>query len=286
MDLICCETDTLRRAYEDPNLIDDDRVLQNLLSTEERYQPSANYFTCVQDDLKPHMRVMVAQWMLEVCGELSCEEEVFPLSMNYLDRFLCVHTIKRNQLQLLGSACMFLSSKMMQTIPLAAEKLVMYTDHSITLESLLAMELHLLCVLKWDLMAITPNDFIELILRRLPIDSLRINIIKKHAHTFIAMCYTDCKFMTYTPSTIAVGCIGAAMQGLTNTPMVNFNLLQRLHEITHIELDYLRACQDQIEQKVAYNLSNLNIQEVDIASKNHTVKEHPTTPTGVNDINF
>lgn len=47
-----------------------------------------------------------------------------------------------------------------------------------------------MCVLKWDLMAITPNDFIELILRRLPIDSLRINIIKKHAHTFIAMCYT------------------------------------------------------------------------------------------------
>ncbi|GAB1600437.1 G1/S-specific cyclin-D2-like [Argonauta hians] len=286
MELICCETDTLRRAYEDPNLIDDDRVLQNLLNTEERYHPSTNYFACVQDDLKPHMRAMVAQWMLEVCGELSCEEEVFPLSMNYLDRFLCAHRIKRNQLQLLGSACMFLSSKMMQTCPLAAEKLVMYTDHSITLESLLAMELHLLCVLKWDLMAITPNDFVELVLRRLPIDTLRINIIKKHAHTFIAMCYTDCKFMIYRPSTMAVGCISAAMQGLTITPIGNFNLLQRLHEITHIELDYLRDCQDLVEQKVAFNLSNLNIQEVDITSKTPVVKEQPTTPTGVNDIDF
>jgi len=286
MELICREIDTPRRAYEDPNLTEDDRVLQNLLKTEEIYQPTANYSGCVQTDLKPHMRAMVAQWMLEVCGELNCEEEVFPLSMNYLDRFLCVRKIERNQLQLLGAACMFLSSKMMQTAPLTAEKLIIYTDHSITQESLVAMELCLLSVLKWDLMAITPNDFIELILKRLPVDPIRANIVKKHAHTFIAMCCTDCKFMTYTPSMIAAGCIGAAMQGLVTPGIVDSELLQRLFEITNIEVDYLRACQDQIEQIVASNLSSLNPEDQEITSKTHSVKEQPTTPTGVNDINF
>ena len=46
----------------------------------------------------------------------------------------------------------------------------------------------------------------------------------------------DCKFMAYTPSMIAAGCIGAAMQGLSTPRMVDSELLQRLYEITSIEI--------------------------------------------------
>ena len=56
--------------------------------------------------------------------------------MNYLDRFLSVIEIKRIYLQLLGAVCMFLASKLKETIPLTAEKLVLYTDKSITLNDL------------------------------------------------------------------------------------------------------------------------------------------------------
>ena len=55
-----------RRAFEDPVLLSDDRVLKNLLVTEDKYLPSANYFKCVQTDIKLFMRKMVADWMLEV----------------------------------------------------------------------------------------------------------------------------------------------------------------------------------------------------------------------------
>jgi len=64
--LMCMESETLKRAYEDPVLIRDCRVLQNLLSLEDRYQPNPNYFKCVQKDVQRYMRKMVAQWMLEV----------------------------------------------------------------------------------------------------------------------------------------------------------------------------------------------------------------------------
>lgn len=66
MNLMCCETESQRRAYEDPVLLKDYRVLQNLLQTEDRYMPSPTYFSCVQTDIKPYMRKMVSQWMLEV----------------------------------------------------------------------------------------------------------------------------------------------------------------------------------------------------------------------------
>lgn len=70
MDLLCCETtETECRAYADPALLGDDRVLQNLLQTEERYAPSRSYFECVQRDISPLMRKIVAEWMLEVSVE-------------------------------------------------------------------------------------------------------------------------------------------------------------------------------------------------------------------------
>uniref|UniRef100_A0A8C4VP00 Cyclin D2 n=1 Tax=Gopherus evgoodei TaxID=1825980 RepID=A0A8C4VP00_9SAUR len=137
MELLCCEVDPMRRALPDPNLLYDDRVLHNLLTIEERYLPQCSYFKCVQKDIQPFMRRMVATWMLEVCEEQKCEEEVFPLAMNYLDRFLAVVPTRKCHLQLLGAVCMFLASKLKETIPLTAEKLCIYTDNSIKPQELL-----------------------------------------------------------------------------------------------------------------------------------------------------
>lgn len=66
MDLHCQEAFGLRHSYKDPVLLNDDRVLNNLLTYEEKYMPSGNYFKVVQKDIKPYMRKMVATWMLEV----------------------------------------------------------------------------------------------------------------------------------------------------------------------------------------------------------------------------
>lgn len=71
MDLLCAErvspeeSGRAASARPDPVLLRR-RVLHNLLRTEERYALTANYFGTVQRDLTPHMRRLVAEWMLEV----------------------------------------------------------------------------------------------------------------------------------------------------------------------------------------------------------------------------
>lgn len=83
------------------------------------------------------MVTLLSGLIVQVCEEQKCEEEVFPLTMNYMDRFLSVEPTKKKHLQLVGAACMFLASKLKETIPLTAEKLCIYTDNSITPTQLL-----------------------------------------------------------------------------------------------------------------------------------------------------
>lgn len=251
MELLCGEVEPVRRAVPDANLLHDDRVLQNLLTIEERYLPQCSYFKCVQKDIQPYMRRMVATWMLEVCEEQKCEEEVFPLAINYLDRFLAGVPTPKTHLQLLGAVCMFLASKLKETIPLTAEKLCIYTDNSIKPQELLEWELVVLGKLKWNLAAVTPHDFIEHILRKLPQPSEKLSLIRKHAQTFIALCATDFKFAMYPPSMIATGSVGAAICGLQQdedvSSLTGDALVDLLAKITNTDVDCLKACQEQIE---------------------------------------
>lgn len=70
--LLCHEGDraAIRRAYRDSNLLTE-RVLHALLGVEDKYQPAPNYFKCVQREIAPYMRRIVATWMLEVSTTLS-----------------------------------------------------------------------------------------------------------------------------------------------------------------------------------------------------------------------
>ena len=121
------------KALPDPTLLQDDRVLQNLLRLEDKFLPAApDYFRFVQTEIVPSMRKIVADWMLQVCQELQCQPEVFCLAMNYLDRFLARCRVTKGKLQLIGSVCLLLSSKFKETCPISGEKLIFYSDFSIT----------------------------------------------------------------------------------------------------------------------------------------------------------
>ncbi|KAK0182974.1 hypothetical protein PV327_001053 [Microctonus hyperodae] len=308
MDLLCCETtENENRAYADPALLDDERVLQNLLKTEERYAPSSSYFECVQRDISPLMRKIVAEWMLEVCEEQRCQDEVFPLSMNYLDRFLSICPIRKSQLQLLGTACLLLASKLRETVPLTADILVFYTDKSITLDDLWRWEQLVVSKLKWELSAVTPGDFLLHILRRLPVDSRAWDLlmVRRHAKTFIALSAREYKFSMYTPSMIAAASVAAALHGLDWTGKSGYGLsglLDELTRITAIEQDYLQGCYEQIEEMVSQarssnhqmstNASDGTIAPTSLLGDQNTsqdkIMEHEKagTPTDVRDVHF
>ncbi|KAI9523102.1 G1/S-specific cyclin-D1 [Dissostichus eleginoides] len=292
--LLCCEGDrpVVRRAYRDSNLLND-RVLNALLRAEDKYLPAANYFKCVQREIVPCMRRIVATWMLEVCEEQKCEEDVFPLAMNYMDRFLSVEPTKKSHLQLLGAVCMFLASKLKETMPLSAEKLCIYTDNSITPTQLLQMELLVLNKLKWDLASVTPLDFIDHFLSQLAVRRENRPILRKHAQTFVALCATDVKFIASPPSMIAAGSMVAAVEGLqmrmVGNGLMSQKLTEQLAQTIRSDPDCLRACQEQIEALLETSLRQAQQPQHSVAMETKNISEEQdlsTTPTDVRDINI
>ena len=81
-----------------------------------------------------------------------------------------------------------MSSKLVEVVPLSAEKLIMYTDNSISLEELLGWEQLLLPTLGWQLTPPTPHSFLEYIfnvsIQNVPTDlcSFGLKVIRTAHH--------------------------------------------------------------------------------------------------------
>ncbi|XP_076862475.1 G1/S-specific cyclin-D2b [Brachyhypopomus gauderio] len=291
MELFCIEKESAVIAQRDPNIFCDNRVLTSLLTVEDRFLPQGPYFKRVQKDIKPYMRRIVATWMLEVCEEEKCDQGVFPLAVNYLDRYLAAVPTKKSYLQLLGAVCLFLASKMKSCQPLSAKKLCLYTDNSITSQELLEWELVVLGKLKWNMAAVTPHDFIEHILCKLPLPEDRVLLIRKHAQTFIVLCATDHSFAMFPPSMVATGSVCAAACGLQLDQVEGdvCRLTELLAKITHIEVDCLKSCQEKIEQLLATSLRESQqhkLKEGGATCKEAESQSQSCTPTDVRDINL
>lgn len=125
------------KAIHDSSQIKDVRILQNLLRNEDRFLPMMpDYMRTFQPVVTPHMRKIVADWMLEVVHDQNSQPEVFCLAINILDRFLCQIQIHKSQLQLLGAVCILIASKIREPCPIPGKSLIIYTDYSITPEEI------------------------------------------------------------------------------------------------------------------------------------------------------
>ncbi|CAB1353728.1 unnamed protein product [Coregonus sp. 'balchen'] len=84
-----CMDSTALRASSDPTLTRDQQTLYNFLSLEKTSRTSPSYSDKIQTDIHPYM------WrILTVCEEQNCEEELFPLAIHYLNRYLSLFPVQ------------------------------------------------------------------------------------------------------------------------------------------------------------------------------------------------
>ncbi|XP_017082041.1 G1/S-specific cyclin-D2 [Drosophila eugracilis] len=259
-------TDNVNTAISDPTLYSD-RCLENALKAEEKHHQIVDTYFNIQKDITPPMRKIVAEWMMEVCAEENCQEEVVLLALNYMDRFLSSKSVRKTHLQILAAACLLLASKLREPScrALSVDLLVVYTDNSIYKDDLIKWELYVLSRLGWDLSSVTPLDFLELLMMRLPIGSknfpdINIGKVRGHAQAFISLAAKEHKFAKFSASTIAASSIAASMNGLKWHLRSGHNLhflLSLMTDLTSVEQAQVQDCMLHMEDIFKEHSRNL-----------------------------
>jgi len=277
-------------SKEDPVLLEDSRVLNNLIDRQAEVK-SKDYFATIQTEIRPHMRKIVSDWMLEVTEEQQCQPEVFHLAINYLDRFLATTNISKTKFQLVAATCLFLASKFKETSPLPAEHLVIYTDYSISIQEIMSLEMTVLDALQWDLSAVTPYSILDHILRTVNFQPMfDPRVVRKHAETFVALAATEYSFCHQSPMVVAVACLGAALRGLN--PHGLEAMLSAIHLSCGLQMEQIKQCMDLIEDSIKFSMSGMSFQP---QGMNNNVPEKmqkqqqfysstSTTPTDIMDV--
>ena len=187
---------------------------------EEKRMKKVDYCASIQSELKPHMRKIVVDWMLEVCQDQQCQPQVFHLSLNYLDRFLSQKNLSKNCFQAMAAGCLLLASKFSEVRPLTTEKLSLYTDNSVSVAELRDWEVRILNILQWELTAVTTQNFLEHFLARSAKQAQLTAKVGRHAEMLATVAVAEYKFLLVQPSLLAAACLAAACQGLAGEDLV------------------------------------------------------------------
>lgn len=207
------------RAGSDPTLFRNDRVARGLHLKEGLGGAVGDYFAR-QEEVRPHMRRTVAEWMLDVCHEEQCQPEVLCLAVGCLDRFLDIVNIKKSQLQLLGCACLLVAWKVREHNKITAQKIIKYTNFNVTLEELLEWEVLVLAKLNWNIPSVVAIDFVEHIVQNL--EKLRLDwnpeMTRDSIRSLILTCQTSPQLARYPPSLVASACVLVTIRPIVEMP--------------------------------------------------------------------
>lgn len=123
-------------------------ILKNLYALEDSYKPMMN--PCLVDKevsriyIKPSMRAILLDWLLQVSRSFRLSKGSFLLSMSIIDRYLACNRVSLKKLQLLTITAIFMAAKCEEVKLPKLSKYCEMTDKSYTTDEMLSAEMAVL----------------------------------------------------------------------------------------------------------------------------------------------
>jgi hypothetical protein len=132
--------------------------LQELL-----YKPDIHCFAA-QPEITPTMRSILLTWLMEVSASFRLKRETFYKAISTLDRFLSICTVKKDDLQLVGCACLYIACKMEEVLGPPVADFVTAAAESFTVRDIIIKENLILRNLKWQMYPVTYFNWLNALL--------------------------------------------------------------------------------------------------------------------------
>ncbi|KAK6244355.1 hypothetical protein QUC31_010764 [Theobroma cacao] len=169
----------------------------------------------LQTDINEKMRAILIDWLIDVHQKFELSAEALYLTINLIDRFLCVKIVPRRELQLLGMSAMLIATKYEEIWPPEVNDLVCIADRAYSHEQILIMEKTILGKLEWTLTVPTTYVFLARFIKAsIPDDEKMENMVYFLAELGV-MHYESIR---YCPSMVAASAVYAARCTLNKTP--------------------------------------------------------------------
>ena len=168
----------------------------------------------VQQDMTPHMRAILVDWLVEVALEYRLCSDTLHLAVALLDRFLSAAPVGRDQLQLAGIACMWAAAKYEEIYAPSAREFCFITDNTYSPEQLVAMEARVLGALGFRIALPTAKAFLRRYLQASAADE-RLHFL---AGFLCELALMDEGALAHLPSSVAAASVFVARAMLGQAP--------------------------------------------------------------------
>lgn len=150
--------------------------------------------------LRPKLRTILVDWMVQVHEKFQCVSETLLLSINIMDRFLSASKVSTSKLQLVAITSLFIASKFYEINLPKISNYAYVTDGAATVQDIKIAEYRILKTLHFEIAWPNPMDFI----RRISKSDNYNESTRKYAKMIIEFAYCSTLFIDLKPSLLSV----------------------------------------------------------------------------------
>lgn len=222
--------------FDDPLMVSEyvNEIFPYLHELEKKTCPDSGYLF-KQTQLKPKMRLILVDWLVEMHQRFRLLPETLFLAINIMDRFMSVEVVQIDKLQLLATGSLFIAAKYEEVFSPSVKNYAYYTDGLYTEEEILQAEKYILTTLEFDLNYPNPMNFLRRISKADDYDVQSRTLGK----FLLEVTIVDHKFIGILPSLCLAAAMYIARMILNKDPVWNGNLV---HYSGGYRVDDMREC--------------------------------------------
>lgn len=188
-------------------------IYDHFRALEKQYKVDENYMSH-QELINDKMRCVLIDWLVEVHGKFKMVPESLYITVQIIDRYLELKSIRRSKLQLVGVAALMIAGKYEEIYPPQLPALIQITDQAFTRAEIVAMENDICLTLDFNFTIPTSHNFLCRFLKAAHADR---KIVQLSCY-LIERCLQEYSMLRFLPSQIAATAVLVARKTLKLNP--------------------------------------------------------------------